>query len=479
MNKKYFVYIIGLLVCVSAYSQDSLMNYLEIAAKNNPTVLQKLNEYEAALQKVPQAGSLPDPQLSAGIFLSPMELVMGKQVAEIQLMQMFPLFGVLKNAKDEMSLMAKSKYESLRDAKSQVFYDVQRTWYELYRIQEDIRISQKNIEILKTLERLSQVKYKAVSTGSSINPSSGNISGGNSTGSASSSSGGMGGMNGSSGSGQSSSVGQSSSMQSNSMGSGSGIMSLVDLYRIQIEIGDLENNIALLVNNRNTGTARFNSYLNRKATTPLALPDSLKTDSLSLSLAAVSDSILVNNPMLGMLEYEQQSLEARKKMVTRMGYPMVGLGVNYSLINKSEMSASEMNGRDMIMPMVTVTLPIYRKKYKAMQTEAELTRAATEQNYKATANSLQTAYYEALQQYQDAERRIKLYKSQSELARKSLDIMIRSFSASTSGTGLTDLLSIRQQLLDYEIKRIGALVDYNTSIAWLKRLMSDAEGGRL
>jgi outer membrane protein TolC len=138
-----------------------------------------------------------------------------------------------------------------------------------------------------------------------------------------------------------------------------------------------------------------------------------------------------------------------------------------------------MNGRDMIMPMVTVTLPIYRKKYKAMQTEAELTRAATAQNYKATANSLQTEYYEALQQYQDAERRIKLYKSQSELAQKSLDIMIRSFSASTSGTGLTDLLSIRQQLLDYEIKQIGALVDYNTSIAWLKRLMSDAEGGRL
>lgn len=479
MNKSYFAYIIVLLLAFApAYSQDSLINYLEIAAKNNPTVLQRLNEYEAALQKAPQAGSLPDPQLNAGIFLSPMELVMGKQVAEFQLMQMFPLFGVLKNAKDEMSLMAKARYESLRDAKSQVFYDVQRTWYELYRIQENIRISQKNIDILKTLERLSLVKYKAVSTGSSVNSTSGSISGGNSTGNTSSS-GGMGAMNGNSGSSQASWVGQSSSMQSNSMGSGSGVTSLADLYRIQIEIGDLENNIALLENNRNTVTARFNSYLNRPPATPLALPDTLKTDSLSLSLTSVSDSILANNPMLGMLDYEQQSLAARKKMVTRMGYPMVGLGVNYSLINKSEMSTSEMNGRDMIMPMVTVTLPIYRKKYKAMQAEAELTRAATVQNYKATANSLQTEYYEALQQYHDAERRTKLYKSQSELARKSLDIMVRSFSASTSGTGLTEILGIRQQLLDYEIKRTSALVDYNTSIAWLKRLMSGGEGFRL
>ena len=46
---------------------------------------------------------------------------------------------------------------------------------------------------------------------------------------------------------------------------------------------------------------------------------------------------------------------------------MVGIGLNYSLISKSEMSASSMNGKDMMMPMVTVTFPIYRKKYNAMQ----------------------------------------------------------------------------------------------------------------
>ena len=85
-----------------------------------------------------------------------------------------------------------------------------------------------------------------------------------------------------------------------------------------------------------------------------------------------------------MLQYEQQSLDARKQMVTRMSYPMVGVGLNYSVISKSEMSTSSMNGRDMIMPMITTTLPIYRKKYKAMQTEADLLKSATLQNYKAT-----------------------------------------------------------------------------------------------
>ncbi|MCK7539767.1 MAG: hypothetical protein MZV63_57095 [Marinilabiliales bacterium] len=87
---------------------DSLIIYLETAAANNPAVQQKLLEYQAALQKVPQAGSIPDPELSAGYFLKPMELVSGNQVADLRLMQMFPWFGTLKNAKDEMSLMARA-----------------------------------------------------------------------------------------------------------------------------------------------------------------------------------------------------------------------------------------------------------------------------------------------------------------------------------------------------------------------------------
>jgi hypothetical protein len=149
---------------VSIQSQpDSLLKYLEIAAKNNPTVLQKFNEYQASLQKIPQVGSLPDPELSAGVFLSPMELVSGNQVADLRLMQMFPWFGVLRYAKDEMSLMAKAKLELFRDAKLQVFYDVQRAWYELYKIQKDISISEKNIEILKLIERLALVRFKSAS----------------------------------------------------------------------------------------------------------------------------------------------------------------------------------------------------------------------------------------------------------------------------------------------------------------------------
>ena len=105
-----------------------------------------------------------------------------------------------------------------------------------------------------------------------------------------------------------------------------------------------------------------------------------------------------------------------------------------------------------------------------MRNEAELLRTATSQNFQVTANSLQTEYFQAVQLYKDAQRRVKLYDNQYELASKSFDLMLKSFSVSSSV--LTDVLRIRQQTLDYELKQVEAIADLNTAIAWLKRLMA-------
>ncbi|HEY3389681.1 MAG TPA: TolC family protein, partial [Prolixibacteraceae bacterium] len=313
--KKIIFTLMALCLCVIGNGQehtDSLYNYLELAAKNNPTVLQKFAEYQASLQKIPQVGSLPDPELNVGVFLSPMELLGGNQVADIRLMQMFPWFGVLKNAKDEMSLMAKAKYELFRDAKLQVFFDLQRNWYELHKVKQNIRISEKNIEILRAIERLAIVRFKAVPSGNGASSSNRTISP-NSGQSSSSGSSGMNTMGGNSGStgGQVSNQ-AASSMPGSPMSSSQGNSGLSDVYRIQIEIGDLQNNIDLLKNQKTTIIAQFNSYLNRPPDALVILPDTLIADDYKPSLLTISDSALGKNPMLGMLQFEQKSLEARK-----------------------------------------------------------------------------------------------------------------------------------------------------------------------
>lgn len=462
MRMKDVLVIIVLLVAGGrGYCQDSLIHYLDIAIKSNQQILQKYYEYEAALQKIPQVSSLSDPEINAGVFLSPMELVTGNQVAELQLMQMFPWFGTLRAAKDEMSLMANAAYESFRDTKLQVLFDMQKTWFSLYQINKEIGIGNENLEILRSIERLSRVRFITVSTGNS----SGSMTRSPQPGEEPENSNAMQGMQqGRSVAPGEMATGSSDAMESSGQGSG-----LIDLFSVLVEIGDMENTIALLENRQRAVKAQFNSFLNRPAQYPVVFPDTLISDTLYHEIGNVMpDSFLLKNPMLTMQEYEKKSTKARKRMVSRMGYPMFGLGLNYAIMSRNEMLVSEMNGRDMIMPMITLTLPVYRKKYRSMKAEAGFLTEAAQREYQTVYNNLNTEYYQAVQLYEDAIRRIKLFRDQSDLTRKSLNISMQGFAS--SGSGLTDVLRLQQRLLDYEVRHVAAVTDFNTAVSWLKRL---------
>lgn len=410
MKNKSFIFL--LFLSFFARAQDSLLSYLEMADRQNPVVLQKFYEYKAALQRIPQA-AIPDPEITLGVFVQPMELVMGNQVAGFQLMQRFPWFGTIQKARDEKSLTAESKFEEFRDTQLQVCFNVVRNWNELQKVNQSILIAKKNVELLRTIENLSLIRWKekAESANEPTGPA--------------------------------------------------------DTYRIQIEKSEVENKIALWEEEKAALTVTFNLYLNRRTTLPIELPAVFRKDSLPPSLQHLPDS-LSDHPRLIKLLFEQQALDAQKKINKKTGYPSLGVGVNYSLINRRETSASKMNGQDMIMPMLTLSLPVYRKKYHALREETDLMRTASEQNYQGVANELRTAYREAMQEYHHAQQRIKLYAHQRSLAQKTLDIMIKSFSS--SGTPLSDILRLCQQLLEYDNKETGAIADHNIAIARIRQL---------
>ncbi|HNX65873.1 MAG TPA: transporter, partial [Bacteroidales bacterium] len=59
------------------------------------------------------------------------------------------------------------------------------------------------------------------------------------------------------------------------------------------------------------------------------------------------------------------------------------------------------------------------------------------------------------------------------LIRRSFNIMVKSFGS--AGSSLTDLLQVRRELAGYDMKKIEAIADYNTSVAWIKKLMAIEE----
>jgi outer membrane protein TolC len=218
----------------------------------------------------------------------------------------------------------------------------------------------------------------------------------------------------------------------------------------------------LLKDQLTTDKVNFNGFLNRSASSEVFTGDSLLQAPMPSDILTLTDS-LVNHPMVKMYEAESEANSAKLEMVTRMGYPMLGVGLNYMMIQKREGNTATMNGKDMTMPMVSLTLPIYRKKYKSMRHEAELMRDAAELSAENANNNLRVSFQQTLQSLYDADRRVKLYTDQAMLADKSIQLLITSFSAGSAD--FVEVLRMQQQLLDYQFKQVEAVVDKNTSIA--------------
>lgn len=462
----------------SVYSQqaDSLAFYLETAARNNPLVNSNFALYKASLEKIPQAGAYSDPELDIGFFVKPMETLGGKQIADFTLMQMFPWFGTQKAARNEATEMSRMAYEQFRDVRNNLYYEVKSQWYQLCNLNEQYKNTQANLVLLEQLEQLALKRFSApgVKTSSSATAPAANaaspapVSAGN----------GMDNMGGMGNNQQAPAAVLPASNNTAMAGMASGAMGgsasggMSDVLRIQIEKAELENNLEVIISNRTAAEARFNALLNRNQQAKVAVPDSLEQIRFLVDDKTMTDSIMLANPMLSMLEAEANAYRAKAVMDKRMSYPMFGIGLQYSVVGKSDnaMVMPDMNGMDMVMPMFKISIPIFRKKYNAQQRESKHYRQASELKYESTLNQLHAEYQTVKQQLADAARKISLYKKQQDLALSTWQLMVREFSAGV--TSLTDIIQIERQLLDYSLKKSEAIAEYNTMVAGMEKLVA-------
>ena len=136
----------------------------------------------------------------------------------------------------------------------------------------------------------------------------------------------------------------------------------------------------------------------------------------------------------------------------------------------SAFAMGNMNGKDMVMPMVSVSIPLYRNKYKAQQRESKLLQQASKEKYADTYNQLTAELYQSKHMLGDASRKIILYKKQTELAKTTYNLIVQEFVAGKSD--LTNVIQVQRQLLNYQLKASEAVANYNTMVASIQKLIS-------
>ena len=399
---KFLLTAIFYLIASNTFSQ-SLEQYQKIAAEKNPGLKAAYKNFESALQRVTQVSSLPDPNLSFGYFISPVETRVGPQQVRFSLTQMFPWFGTLKTQERAAALVAEAKYQAFLDARNQLYYQVSASYFPLYELQMLTKIEEENLRILSSYKDIATVQYQ------------------------------------------------------NDKGD------MVDVLRVDIMLNDSRTNLSILQQKKKPLETRFNKLLNREDDESIIVPDSLST--IDLPTDYRKDSLLASNPLLDELTLKIQASKANEEVAVIQGLPKLGLGLDYVMVGQRTDISIPDNGKNVFMPMVSASLPIFRKKYKAAQKEAQLMQESFSLQKEDVSNQLSSSYEMVWFEIQEQAAFTELYEGQIKASKQSLSLLLKAYSQ--SGTAFEEVLRMQQQVLKYEKMKITSLSEYHISVAEL------------
>lgn len=236
----------------------------------------------------------------------------------------------------------------------------------------------------------------------------------------------------------------------------SGEGALSDVLQVDLILNQNESDLRLLKLENRPVKSRFNALLNREATAEIELPDSLPINDIPL----VSLEDLERNPQVLEVEKRIAAADHGVNVARKSGLPQLGVGLDL-MVNQRMMM--EEQGDNVLMPMLSVSLPIFRKKYKAAEKRATLEQEGYRLQQEQLNNDLEAELHAVVFEAEMMRERLSLYKEQANSSREILSLLLTSYG--NSQASFEEVLRVRQDLLRYRIQTAEARAGYLTQLA--------------
>lgn len=398
----------NLKVATSDTTSSQLQKYLQIAAENNPKLKAKFYQYRAMLAQAPQVGTLPDPKVMFMYFANPRHYTNPFSRMTVSVTQKFPWFGTLEAAENRIEEMAKAKLAMVANARNRLFQNIKETWFQMYEIHHHLKILGENLELLQSLKSRALTLYETARTDQ------------------------------------------------------------VDILRLQMAVDKLNTRIRQMEKKLESLQAEFNAFLNRGLEAKIQIPMPMERHTLTIAPKLLFQKIKARNPKLTKLNFRKQAAKYALEKARLNGLPSFSIGVEAMFPNYMYMSMMP-GERTAFVAKLSVSIPIYRSRYKAQKQEARLTIQSIEQQQNHVVNQLIAKAEKLLQEYRDARFRINLYEEKLiPKTKRALELSVKSYT--TDGENFEELIRLQQQLLMYEMKLNTAYVERNIAVARIEYL---------
>ena len=390
-------------------NEDSTQDdYLIYAALNNAGLKAAFNRWTAALERNDQVTALPDPRLAYSYYFEEGRSRSDPQKQELGLTQTFPWFGKRRLLGESADATAKAAQQELEKAKLSLFSRVKVAYHEYWYLSRAIAVTKEHLQLVTNLERVARTRFSA------------------------------------------------------------GLVPNSAVIQAQVELGKLDDRLKTFEAQRAPIVAKLNAALNRSLDLPLPWPRTLPETTASFTDEQAVQALIENNPDLRRLDHLVTKEEASIQLAKKSDYPDISLGVEYMDMGEADSSMAE-SGKNTVMAMVSVNIPLWYDKYRAEAREARFRKTAFKSDRMNTQNQLRADLAFALYQFRDAERKINLY-GDTLIPKATQSMKVTQEGFETGKESFIALIDTQRLLLEFQLSHERAKADRGERLAEIEML---------
>jgi len=242
-----------------------------------------------------------------------------------------------------------------------------------------------------------------------------------------------------------------------------GKASAVDVLRLQIRQNELKQEKDVLIQQNKGIQAAVNSLMNREYNKDVTVVSSLEIPEDDNFYSYESLSV---NPEL--LKYDKlyESIEQSELLNQKESGPMVGFGVEY--INQEDSPMITSAFKDMVMPMLSISIPIFTNKYKSQTKQNELRKQEIQSQKDERLNVLTADLSKAISQRNQSRIKFNTQANNLKQAEDAEEILIRNYETGT--INFNDVLDIQELQLKFQLAQIETIKLYYVQSALINYL---------
>lgn len=393
----------------------SLRSYVARAFSNSPALRASFEQWRAALAQPEQERELPGLVLTYGGFIRAVETRVGPQRHRLGAMQWFPWPSRLTASADAAGYAALSAQQRFEAHALDLAAEVARAYWRLWRIQKAKRVERDQREILRSFSAQVRARLEAGRAG------------------------------------------------------------LSDLAHVDLAISRIADTIATLDEAERSAAAELVRVIGAPDGTDTPIRPEL--DPPHARLPVLDDGTLkeraVEHPRVKSMASMSESAQERARAVKGERAPSFGLGLDWIVTGEAPNPGIPDSGKDAVVGMVSVKVPVSGGAYRAARREALARSAAFRAREQAARDRAIAEVEQTLADLRNAVRRVKLYEStllpQAETTYRSTLDGYRSGRSS-----IAEVLLAERDLLELALGLFDAHADYGTVWAELERVVGQS-----